>query len=96
MAANGLSKMYHSLSFIVSFVVTTNAMSIIKHISVKLQYTSYDIVKAFNKVEEVVKEACAVRSDETMLHSWYAQAECLASKVDVVPQACDNVGHCST
>ena len=46
-AANGLSKMYHSFSFILSFVVTTNAMSIIKPISVKLQYTSYDIVKAY-------------------------------------------------
>ncbi len=41
-AANGLSKMYHSFSFIVSFVVTRNAMSIIKPVSVKLQYTSYD------------------------------------------------------
>ena len=37
-AANGLSKMCHSF-FIVSFVVTTNAMSIIKPITVKLQYT---------------------------------------------------------
>ena len=41
-------------------------MSIIKPISDKLQYTSYDIVKAYNKEEEVFKELRAVRSDETM------------------------------
>ena len=62
-AANGLSKMYHSFSFIISFVVTRNAMSIIKPISVKLQYTSYDIVKAYYRVEEVVKELHAIRND---------------------------------
>ena len=43
-SANGLSKMYHSFSFIISFVSTVNDMSIIKPISVKLQCRSYDIV----------------------------------------------------
>ena len=47
-AAKGLSKMYHSFCFIIYFVITRNAMSIIKPISVKLQYTSYDVVKAYN------------------------------------------------
>ncbi len=61
-------------------------MFIIKPVSVKLQYTSYDIVKAYNKVEEVVKELQAVRTEESVLHSWYSQAESLASKVDVVPR----------
>ena len=55
-------------------------MSIIKPISVKLQYTSYDIVKAYNRVEEVVKELHAIRNDESMLHSWYVEAESLAGK----------------
>ena len=105
MAANGLSKMYHSFSFIISFVVTRNAMSIIKPISVKLQYTSYDIVKAYNRVEEVVKELHAISNDESMLHSWYVEAESLAGKVDVLPQVPrtvsrqqyrDNVQHSST
>lgn len=104
-AANGLSKMYRSFSFIISFIVTRNAMSIIKPISVKLQYTSNDIVKAYNRVEEVVKELHGIRNDESMLHSWYAEAESLAGKVDVVPQVPrtasrqqhrDNVQHGST
>ena len=64
-AANGLFKMYHSFSFTVSLVVTTNAMSIIKPICVK--FPVYDIVKAYNKVEEIVKELCTVGRDETKL-----------------------------
>ncbi len=44
------------------------------------------IVKAYNRVEEVVKELQAVWTEESVLHSWYSQAESLASKVDVVPQ----------
>ena len=79
-AVNGLSKMYHSFSFRISFVITRNAMSIIKKISVKLQYTSYDIVKAYNRVEEVAKELHAMRNDGSMYtlgmlrqNSWLAR-----------------------
>ena len=32
-------------------------------------------------------------NDESMLHSWYAQAESLASKVDVVPQVPRTASH---
>ncbi len=87
MAANGLSKMFHSFSFIMSFIVTRNAMSIIKPISVKLQSTHYDdIVKAYNKVDDVIIELRAVRENQSIIHSWYAQAESLASAVSVVAQ----------
>ena len=85
-AANGLCKMYNSFTFIISFISTMNAMSIIRLISVKLQNRSYDIVKAYNKVKDVKKELRAVRSSDIMLHSWYVQAESLASEVNVIPQ----------
>ena len=44
------------------------------------------IVKAYNRVEEVVKELHGIRNDESMLHSWYVEVESLAGKVDVLPQ----------
>ena len=103
-SANGLSKMYHSFSFIISFVSTMNAMSIIKPISVKLQCRSYDIVKAYNEVKDVIEELRTLRRSDSMLHSWYIQAESLARKVGVVPcvprtaayqQHRDNVEHSS-
>ena len=85
-AANGLSKMYHSFNFIVSFISASNALSIIKPISVKLQNRSYDIVKAYNKVKDVIRELHTLRGSDTILHSWYVQAESLAGKVNIVPQ----------
>ena len=42
-AANWLSKLYHSFTFITSFIITMNAMSVIRPISVKLQHRSYDM-----------------------------------------------------
>ena len=86
-AANGLLKMFHSFSFIVSFIVTRNAMSIINSISVKLQ-SYYDIVKAYNKVDDVIIELRAVRENQSILHSWYAQAESLAGAVSVLAPMC--------
>ena len=85
-AANGLLKMHCSFTFIVSFIVTMNAMSIIKPISVKLQNKSSDIVKAYMDITEVINELSSVRESEDMLHSWYEQAESLAQEVGVIPQ----------
>ena len=85
-AANGLLKMYFSFTFIVSFIVTMNAMSIIKPISVKLQKKSSDIVKAYMDITEVINELSSVRESEDMLHSWYEQAESLAQEVGVIPE----------
>ena len=84
--ANGLLKMFRSFVFILSFVVTMNAMAIIKPVSIKLQYRASDIVYAYNKIKDVTDELSKIRSSDDILHSWYVQAETLASEVDVVPQ----------
>ena len=73
--ANGLLKNYTSLSFLVAFIVT---MSIIKPISIKLQFGYYDIVKAYSEVKFVIDELTTLRSNDGMLHLWYVQAEKLA------------------
>ena len=38
---------------------------------------------AYNKIKDVTDE---LSSSDDILHSWYVQAESLASEVDVVPQ----------
>ena len=104
-AANGLLKMFLSFSFILSFVVVMNAMSIVKPLSIKLQYKTSDIVYAFSKVTEVINELDVVRKDDKMVHSWYVAAETLAGEVGVLAQVprvtsrqChrDNVEHQTT
>ena len=80
-SANGLSKLYHSFSFIISFVSTMNAISIIKPICVKLQCRSYDIVKGYNEVKDVIEELRTLRRSDSLLHSWYIQAESLARRL---------------
>ena len=63
-----------------------NAIAIIKPVSIKLQYKTSDIVYAYNKIKDVTDELNKVRSSDAILHSWYVQAETLASEVDVAPQ----------
>ena len=55
-------------------------------------------------MKDVIEELCTLRSCDSMLHSWYIQAESLARKVGVVPcvpqtaayqQHRDNVEHSS-
>ena len=77
-AANGLSKLYHSFTFIMSFIPIMNAMSVIRPISVKLQHRSYDILQAYNNDKGVIEELCKLRSSDVMLQSWYSQAKYLA------------------
>ena len=102
--ANGLLKVYSSFGFIYSFIVTMNCMSIIKPVSVKLQYRTNDIVYAYSKIKDLISELKTIRADEHLLHEWYMQAESLASDVDVeaeVPRTVrrqlgrDNVEHSS-
>jgi len=67
-------------------------------------HRSYDIVKAYSKVQDVIDELSALRESDAMLHSWYCEAESLATKVHVEPdvprttsrqQHRDNVEHSS-
>ena len=104
-AANGLFKMFQSFSFITSFVVTMNAMAVIKPVSIKLQYRASDIVYAYSKVKDVIDELGDIRKDDKIIHSWYVQSEAVAAEVNVVPEVpwiasrqChrDNVEHAST
>jgi hypothetical protein len=83
--ANGLLKMYCTFSFIYSFIVTMNCMSIIKPVSVKLQYKTNDIAYAYSKITDVISELKSVRANEQLLHDWYLQAETLANDIDVQP-----------
>ena len=62
-----------------------NCMSLIKPVSVKLQYKTNDIVYAYTKIKAVTDELKSVRSNEQLLHEWYMQAESLASDIDVEP-----------
>ena len=79
--ANGLLKMYTTFQFIVVFVVTMNAMAIIKPVSVKLQKRLIDIVSAYNEVSSVISELESVRANDQMLHQWYTKAETTAATV---------------
>ena len=68
--------------------LSMNAMSIIKPISIKLQFGYYDIVKAYSEVKFVIDELSTLRlstlrSNDGMLHSWYVQAEKLAEDIQV-------------
>ena len=74
-------KMYHSFSFIISFVSTMNAMSIIKPISVNLQCRSYDIVKAYNEVKDVIEELRTLRRSDSMLHCKKKSVQCTPNMV---------------
>ena len=48
-----------------------NVMCVIKHISVKLQKKSNDIVAAYKMVSDVQKELAEMRSDEEAFQSSY-------------------------
>lgn len=84
-AAAGLLSNYQTFGFILSFIVTMNAMAIIKPISIKLQFRYYDIVKAYSQVKSVIDELTALRINDSMLHAWYVQAEELARDLNVTP-----------
>ena len=90
--ANGLLKMFTTFQFVLTFVVTMNAMAIIKPISIKLQRRSIDIVSAYHEVDDVVTELLSARTSDCILHQWYSQAESLAAEVNVVPAAPRTVG----
>ena len=85
-AANGLLKMFCSFTFILSFIVTMNAMAIIKPLSIKLRKRNNDIVHAYEKVEEVIDELGAIRENDSIIHAWYIQSIEVAAEVDVTPQ----------
>ena len=59
-------------------------MSIIKPLSIKLQYKSGDIVHAYSKVSNV-REELSRSANYRLLHTWYVRAETLAAEVNVVP-----------
>ena len=82
---NGLLKMYCTFSFIYSFIVTMNCMSVIKPVSIKLQYKTNDIVYAYMKITNLVDELQKIRANDQMLHAWYVQAESLSVKFNVEP-----------
>ena len=69
-AATGLLSVYTTFSFILSFVVTMNAMAIIKPISIKLQHRQSDIVRAYSDVKPVIDELNTVRGNDELLHAW--------------------------
>ena len=83
--ANGLLKMYTTFQFIFTFVATMNVMSVIKPISIKLQKRSIDIVGAYDEVKGLTSELLSLRSNDSILHQWYTQAESIAASVNVVP-----------
>ena len=83
--------MFTTFQFVLTFVVTMNAMAIIKPISIKLQ-RSIDIVSAYHKVDDVATELLSARTSDCILHQWYSQAESLAAEVNVVPAAPRTVG----
>ena len=62
-----------------------NAMSIIKPISIKLQFRYYDIIKAYKEVKDIIMELKALLASDTMLHSLYEQSVMVADELDVVP-----------
>ena len=85
--AKGLLSTYNNFGFIYSFIVTMNCMSVLKPVSVKLQYKTNDIAYAYSKIKNVISELKAIRANEQLLHDWYLQAETLASDVNVQPEA---------
>ena len=89
---DSLSSLSKSFSFIMSFIVTMHVMSIIKPLSIKLQYKSGDIVYEYSKVSDVREELSRCHANDGLLHTWYVQAETLAAEVNVVPQVPQTTG----
>lgn len=58
LAANGLLNSYKSFTFIASFVCTRNAMSMIRPITVMLQYRN--VIRAYSAVKNVIDEIYAL------------------------------------
>ena len=85
--ANGLLKAFSGFN---SFIVTMNCMSVIKPLSIKLQYRTNDIIYAYSKIKDVIRELKSIRADDQLLHTWYEQAASLA--VDVEPTVPRTVG----
>ncbi len=83
------------------FIVTMHCMSVIKPLSIKLQYRANDIAYAHTvKIQDVIKELEALRTNDSVLHDWYVQAEVIGADIDVMPDvprtvsrqlSCDNV-----
>jgi len=90
--ANGLLKSYSNFNFIYSFITTMNCMSIIKPLSIKLQYRTNDVVYAYSKVKDVIEELKSLRANEELLHLWYEQARSLAGSIEVEPEVPRVVG----
>ncbi len=90
--ATGLLKIYNSFGFIYAFIVTMHCMSVIKPISIKLQYKTNDLAYAYMKVQHVISDLKAMRSNDQLLHDWYEQAEALANDIGVSPEVPRTVG----
>ena len=80
--AHGHLKMYTSFQFI-TFVATMNVMSVIKPVSIKLQKRCIDIIGAYDEVQGLTADLLSLRSNDRLLHQWYAQAESIAASVNV-------------
>ncbi len=70
-----------------------HCMSVIKPISIKLQYKTNDLAYAYMKVQHVISDLKAMRSNDQLLHDWYEQAEALANDIGVSPEVPRTVGH---
>ncbi len=90
--ATGLRKIYNSFGFIYAFIVTMHCMSVIKPISIKFQYKTNDLAYAYMKVQHVISDLKAMRSNDQLLHDWYEQAEALANDTGVSPEVPRTVG----
>ncbi len=61
-------------------------MSVIKPLSIKLQYRANDILHMHTlKIQDVVKELEALRINDSVLHDWYVQAEVIGADIEVMP-----------
>ena len=88
--ANGLLKSYSSVNFIYTFVITMNCMSVIKPLSIKLQYRTNGIVYAYSNV---IGELKSIRANEQLLQLWYEQVLSVADEVDAEPRVPRTVGY---
>ncbi len=62
-----------------------NCMSVIKPLSIKLQYRTNDVVYAYSKIKDVIEELKLIRANEELLHLWYEQAKSQAGSIGAEP-----------
>ena len=84
--ANSLLHGVTEFQYLVIFLTAYQFLSHLSGITVKLQSSTLDIIKAFQEIEEIKSFYKEIRKDvDVHFHKIYQQAERMAASIDVQP-----------